>query len=436
MENRNSNEIAAHPVKTPSSSTPSRILTVLLLLAGFAGSANANTTDPSDLSADDERYQKLEAKVDILTEEVLLLRSGDLSSPIGASVSGLGAAASRVFGAQGLSLGGYGEGIYNNFRSGGVTDQADFLRAILYVGYKFNSTWVLNTEIEIEHADEIFLEFAALDYLYREELNFRAGLVLIPMGFLNEQHEPTSFYPVRRTDIESFILPSTWRENGVGIYGECDQFAYRAYVVNGFDGQNFRAQDGLRKGRQKGSKAKANDLAGVARLDYIGLPGFLIGGSYYVGHSAQDVDGINGKVSIMEAHAEVNYRGFRGRALWADAEVEDVAALATANGAMPAVGDVIGQNLQGGYLEGSFDVFSLTEREDHLTPFIRWESYDLQRNTPMGFMATGAFDVRVTTVGLAWQPNKNLILKADFQNYDSLDHSHPNQFNLGMGYIF
>ena len=405
----------------------------------LAGSTAANTNGKPDTSADDEaRFEALESKVDILTEEIQRLQSGDLSSPLGESFSGLGQAASRVFGSgNGLSLGGYGEGFYQNFRSGSATDQADFLRAILYVGYKFDENWVLNTEIEIEHADEIFLEFAALDYLYQEALNFRAGLVLIPMGFLNEQHEPTSFYPVRRTDIESFILPSTWRENGIGVYGDCDYFSYRAFVVNGFDGQKFRPMDGLRAGRQKGSKTKANDLAGVVRLDFTGLDWCTVGGSYYTGHSAQDVAGINGKVSIMEAHAEVNLGGFRGRALWANADVDDVVALRTAGlGAAPAVGDVIGRNLQGGYLEGSFDVFSLTERDDHLTPFLRHESYDLQRDTPSGFMATGMFDVRVTTVGVAYQPNPNLIFKADFQNYDSLDHSRANQFNLGMGYIF
>ena len=175
----------------------------------------------------------------------------------------------------------------------------------------------------------------------------------------------------------------------------------------------------------------------MVRLDFTGVENLLLGGSYYIGHSAQDVDGINGKVEIMEAHAEINLGGFRGRALWADAQVDDVVALRTAGlGAAPGATDVIGRNLQGGYLEGSFDLFSLLDRDDHLTPFLRHESYDLQRDRPNGFTATGMFDVRVTTVGLAYQPNPNLIFKADFQNYDSLDHSRPNQFNLGMGYIF
>jgi len=417
----------------------SKSLLPLALATLLAGTTAAKTNGEPDESADDEaRFEALESKVDILTEEILRLQGGDLSGPLGHSHSGLGRAASRVFGSSGgLSLGGYGEGLYQNFRSGSATDETDFLRAILYVGYKFDANWVFNSEIEIEHADSIFIEFAALDYLYEEALNFRAGTLLIPMGFLNEQHEPTSFYPVRRTDIETFILPSTWRENGIGVYGETDTIAYRAYVVNGFDGQDFRPMDGLRAGRQKASQAKANDLAGVVRLDFTGLDWITVGGSYYIGHSAQDVDGINGKVSIMEAHAEVNLGGFRGRALWANADVDDVVALRTAGlGAAPAIGDVIGRNLQGGYLEGSFDVFSLTERDDQLTPFLRYESYDLQRDMPSGFTATGMFDVRVTTVGLAYQPNANLILKADFQNYDSLDHSRANQFNLGMGYIF
>ncbi|MFT5286375.1 MAG: hypothetical protein ACI8TQ_002543 [Planctomycetota bacterium] len=414
-----------------------------LLTSTASANVNNNTSDDVDRLAD------LESKVEVLTEEIQRLQNSGLEGSLGESHSGLGAAASKVFDSDsGLSIGGYGEATYTNFRSGGAdrTDRADFLRAILYVGYKFDKNWVLNTEIEIEHADEIFLEFGALDYLHSDELNLRAGLLLLPMGFVNELHEPNTFHSVRRSDVESFIIPSTWRENGVGAYGTVGDFDYRTYVVNGFDGQKFEASNGLRSGRQKGSKAKADDFAGVVRIDWKGVPDLIVGGSYYVGHSAQDVEGINGKVEIMEAHVEWKHGGFYTRGLWASADVSDVAALAAAREAAkstpglltdPAVQDsVIGGNLQGGYIEAGFDVFTLTNRVGSLTPFVRLESYDLQRDPVAGFFVSGQNDVRVATMGCSWQPNANLIFKADWQNYDARTHDAPNQFNLSMGYIF
>ena len=135
------------------------------------------------------------------------------------------------------------------------------------------------------------VEFAALDYLYHPALNFRAGLVLVPMGFVNEVHEPPFFLGTQRPTPERAIIPSTWRENGVGIYGELGEgrLQYRAYAVNGFDASGFTSS-GLRGGRQKGSRAKANDLGFVGRVDFEPLAGWLVGGSYYRGDSGQDQD--------------------------------------------------------------------------------------------------------------------------------------------------
>ena len=408
--------------------------------ATTSGSEATGTASPAEMPNEmpDERYDELERKIDILAQEIERLSHGEVAPQVGESYGGLGPAASKVFGAAGgLSIGGYGEFLYQNFRSSGKADSADALRAILYFGYKFSDRWVLNTEIEIEHADEVFLEFATLDYLWRDALKFRVGLLLIPMGFINELHEPTTFLSARRPDVESFILPSTWRENGVGIWGECEEtgLEYRAYFVNGFNGEGFKASNGLRGGRQKGSKALASDWAGVARLDYTGVDGLLVGSSYYFGHSGQEsAASVNGKTRIFEAHAEWKRGGFHSRALYTQANVNDSAALATASGL--AAPDAIGEELEGGYVEFGYDVLARCSSDQSLTPFIRWEGYDLQKNVPAPFVESGSRDVRVTTVGLAWAPFTNVIFKADFQNYNSAAHDGINQFNLAMGYIF
>ena len=108
---------------------------------------------------------------------------------------------------------------------------------------------VFNSEIEIEHADEIFLEFATLDFLWKDWVNARAGLMLLPIGFLNEIHEPPFFFGVNRPDVERNIIPSTWRENGVGLFGSWDDLVhYKLYVVNGLNAAGFTSS-GLRGGR-------------------------------------------------------------------------------------------------------------------------------------------------------------------------------------------
>jgi len=154
---------------------------------------------------------------------------------------------------QGVSIGGYGEFLYQNFdRSledgtpSGETDSADLVRLVLYTGYKFNDRILFNSEIEYEHATtgegdeekgEVSVEFAYLDFLFGERMGVRSGLVLVPVGFLNELHEPPIYLGARRPEVEKNILPSTWRANGAGIHGEFGSgLSYRAYVTESFRG--------------------------------------------------------------------------------------------------------------------------------------------------------------------------------------------------------
>ena len=411
---------------------------MILRARGILGPALVLVLAPPLLATDgdDERVSELERKVEILAEELERLRMGEVSPPLGDRHSGLGPAASKIYSiAEGLSIGGYGEALYQNSTGDSKSDELDFLRAILYVGYRFTDQWILNTEIEIEHADEIFLEFATLDYLHRRELNFRAGLVLLPMGFLNELHEPTTFYSARRPDVETFILPSTWRENGVGIFGECEDFSYRLYVTNGFDGTDFKSSSGLRGGRQKGSKTEADDFAAVGRVDYAGFEGVTVGGSLYHGDSGQDA-GVDGTVTIAETHAELSTRGLRVRGLVTVAEVDDVVGLAAA-AATPLVGaEAIGEKLTGFYAEVGYDLLANTDSEQNLIPFVRYEKYDLQRDVPTPFVNNGDRDVDLVTFGIAWQPMANVIFKIDYQDYETKGATIPDQLNIAAGYVF
>ena len=398
---------------------------------------------------DDERFDKLEAenlelkrRIDAVAGELERFSFGSIAPPVGDSQYGLGPAASKVYGQEsGLSIGGYGELIYQNYAGSSKSDTFDLQRAIMYLGYKFDEKWVFNSEIEWEHAStsesgSVSVEFAYLDYLNSPELNFRVGLVLIPMGFINELHEPTTFLSANRPMTERLIIPSTWRENGVGVFGGVGDISYRTYVVSGLDAAGFTA-GGLRGGRQKGSKALTEDFAWVGRLDYTPKPGVTFGASAYYGDSGQDqtlAGGTLGDTSTMiyEAHAEIRTRGFHFRALGAMANLNDVREL---NNALGLAGtDSVGNELEGYYGELGFDVLTLLDEgsEQSLTPFVRYEAYDTQASVPRGFASSPTRDDELVTFGINWKPISQIVFKLDFADADQgLD-----QWNAAVGYVF
>jgi hypothetical protein len=393
------------------------------------------------------RLAELERRLEILAEEIEKMRIGEAAAAADESDYGLGPAASKIYRTErGLSIGGYGELLYQRFdderdngTASGRTDEFDLLRGILYFGYKWNDRWLFNTEIEYEHAGEaISLEFAYLDYLWRPEANVRAGLVLIPMGFINELHEPTVFLGANRPQIERVIIPSTWRENGFGLFGEAGPVAYRTYIVNGFDARGFTA-GGLRGGRQNGGQSKAEDFAWVGRLDFTGVPGLLVGGSAYVGNSGQDLTAPGGGsvdvgTTLLEAHLEWRWRGLELRALGVQADLDDVTAL---NAALGLTGNQsVGETLKGHYLQLGYDVLAGRGSERALIPYVRWEAFNTQDEVPAGFRANPANDIEILTAGFAFKPIEQLIFKVDYQDVDNEAGTGIDQFNALLGYVF
>jgi hypothetical protein len=400
----------------------------------------------------EDRLTEIERRLEILAEEMEDLKVGEAAVKVSRdrTISGLGPAASKVYQKdQGVSVGGYGEALLEFFddsrddgSESGSVDRFDFLRAVVYFGYKFSDRWIFNSEIEFEHAStseggSASVEFAYLDYLYRDELNMRVGLVLLPMGWLNELHEPTVYLGAVRPRTENRIIPTTWRENGIGAYGALGGFDYRTYVVNGLDASGFSAK-GLRGGRQKGAKTKAEDFAWVGRLDFTGAPGLTAGLAGYFGGSGQDLEDASGQsipvgTSILDLHVEYRYHGLELRGLWVRAELDDVARL---NEALGYEGNQsVGETLEGGYLQAGYDVLA-GRGKSSLTPYLRWEQINTQQEVPHGWSANPANDEELLTLGLAYQPIEQLTFKAEYQNIDNEAGTGVDQFNLSMGYIF
>ncbi|MGH7287071.1 MAG: hypothetical protein ACREI8_03535 [Myxococcota bacterium] len=415
-----------------------------------------------ELRQRDDTIAELVRKVNVLTEEVSDLRTQVVvpEEEELKSIYGYGPAASRVYGmSRGLSIGGYGEANYFNELSGSdedAPDRADALRTVLYFGYKFSESIVFNSEIEFEHATtedpnngegpgSVSVEFAALDFLWKPELNARAGLLLIPMGFLNEVHEPPFFYGVRRPEVERVILPSTWRENGVGVFGNLGETVeYRAYLVNGFYAQNFD-DGGIRDGRQNGDQALAEDIGFTTRVDWTPdlAPGLLLGGSFYLGNSGQDQDdtttGIelpDSRLTIFEGHAQYREGPFHARGLFAWTHLSNAEDLNLALGS--PLDAPVADEMLGGYAEVAYDVWPwlFGGEEKALEPFVRVEYVDTQYDVPSGFSANEAQSFWQYEAGWNFYPHENVVLKLEYLNRNPKSGSSSDEVGVGVGFAF
>lgn len=395
---------------------------------------------------------ELERRIDLLAREIEKLRTGGATdeTPL-VGEKGLGPAAATVYRKdRGVAIGGYGEALYTNSardrqdgQPSGKIDEFDYLRAVFYVGYKFSDSILFNSEIELEHAStgksgSVSVEFAYLEFQTRPEIGLRAGMLLMPVGFINELHEPPIFHGARRPEVERAVIPTTWRENGAGLFGAAGPFEYRSYFVVGLLSEGFTAA-GIRGGRQKGSKSKAEDFALTGRLDFVGVPGLLLGGSFYSGNSGQGAvvagQALGGRVTLFDLHGQYEYRGLQLRGLWTRSTISDVPLINQQN---DLTGDESVGELQGGwYAEAAFDLMSLKPKGRwSLTPFFRYEQIDTQTEVPAGWDSNPATGQRVVTAGIEVKPIPQVVFKLDYQLVENDARTGVNRLNIAMGYLF
>ncbi|HET7604255.1 MAG TPA: hypothetical protein VFK36_14615 [Gemmatimonadales bacterium] len=414
------------------------------------------TLTPAVLSAqqhDSTAIAELRQRLDAVTRELERMELQRSDVPLADTMqSGLAPAASKVYRVrQGVSLGGYGEMLYQNFAgttqagdAAGQSDRLDALRAVVYVGYRFSDHWLFNSEIEFEHANtedggEAALEFGYLEYRPAPEFGVRAGLLLAPMGLLNEMHEPTTWLGATRPLTETYLIPSTWRENGIGIVGDHGIVSYRAYAMAGLKGvTGYSADEGLREGRQGGSKSLAENFGVVGRVDVTPQPGLMLGGSGFIGNSGQGtVDGegaLHARTSIIEGHVQYRARGLDLRALGALASVDDAARI---NALQGLTGDAsIGSRLTGWYVQGGYDLLHSSRTAAAVLPYVRYEQVNTQQEVPEGFAADPANDRQAISLGVMWKPISMVAVKGEYQiNRNDAD-TGVNRVNLAVGYLF
>ena len=400
----------------------------------------------------DEKTSTLAGEIERTRLGQVLPEKADLKSEWG-----LGPAASSVYNVKrGLSLAGYAELNYRNFVSdeGSNKDQADALRLVTYAGYKFSDSIIFNSEIEFEHGTtsgiggtsgesegSVSVEFAYLDFLLNRGVNARAGLLLIPMGFINEIHEPPYFHGVVRPEVEQVIIPTTWREMGAGLFGEFDAagtLAYRTYLVNGLRASRF-SEGGIRDSRQNGNRALFEDVAWTGRLDYApaAVDGLLLGGSFFVGNSGQDEvfaeETPDVLTTLLSTHAQYRYGQLELRALGAWGSIEDADVVSA------EVESTVPEDFSGWYAEAAYDVLPhfVSGTKQYLAPFFRYENLDTQEEVPSGFARNDSRERTVYTAGLTYKPLHNVALKLDYRNIETEGEDEAaDEVALGLGFAF
>ena len=385
-----------------------KLLTLLLTVA-IMGSMQAS------------EYSDLEAKIDALIEEVESLKSSKTDKKL-SSYFGMGDAASRVYNSEDkFSIGGYGHTDYVN-KQGQDSDTIDNYRAIMYLGYSFSDNIKFQSEVEFEHANSLAVEFAALDFIVSNTLNFRAGNFIIPVGNVNLRHEPTLFLNVSRPETERQIIPSTWHDNGLMVYGKVGNFEYQFATVASMDANNSATIRGM---RQAANKSRANDMALTARLTYKPMQGLDVIISGFTGETDQGDANIQGAaVTITEAHILYNRNNVNFTALYAQTKTDSADKIAIAH-AGDAASETSGYYVTLGYKLGKW------------TPFVHVESYD---KFGAGFDSTGTAttDNQVTDVtafGFNYRPHKQVVVKADYMDQEVAGVS-DDRFSMGVGYIF
>jgi len=359
-----------------------------------------------------------------------------------------------------LLIGGYGEVHYNqplnsNTLSNG---QLDVHRVVLLFGYKFNKRTQFITEIEIEHVKEAYIEQAFLQYKIHDYINFRGGLLLIPMGIINEFHEPTTFNGVERPLVDKYISPTTWREIGFGLSGNIFPYSikYQAYVVNGFNGYDgdphLDGKNGLRKGRQKGAESYISSPNFTAKVQYYGLRGLNIGLSGYFGKTQSrlyngiektddaallSADSSVVNISMLGLDARYSIKGFQFRGQYYYTSLSNTDQYNSFTNDDGTLND-LGSSMTGYYIEAAYNVFRPCEKlKTELIPFVRYEEFNTHNTVENNIVKNKAYNNSIITTGLTWKPAKGAVLKADMQFYKSeLESKYSKVFNLGFGVMF
>ena len=341
--------------------------------------------------------------------------------------------AEKIIGSnQGLHIGGYGQIDYNKQINDELNHNAtlDVHRLVTFFGYNFNEKTSFISEIEMEHVKEVYVEQAFLSHSIKNNLTVNAGLMLIPMGIQNLYHEPPTFNGVERTNVDKYIVPTTWREMGVSVNGRMmdNTLSYELMLVNGFNGYDgagvFSGSSGLRSGRQKAAKSYMTSPDFASRFSYLGIPNLNLGFSTYLGESESsaynglDLSDENSVMSADSTIIGINMIGIDGRYQQGALQLRGqyvVADLSNTNQYNIFTGKDLGSKMMGYYAEAGYNLLSKKETNDELIAFVRYENYNTHKEVEDNITINSNYDRKDVILGLGWKLTKGAMFKVDYQ---------------------
>lgn len=354
----------------------------------------------------DKKLQVTEVKVEATADAVDKVSTGNL--------------AKAAEWASKTSVGGYGEHHFNHFKNK-EGDQVDAHRFVLFFGHQFNEKVRFFSEFELEHGlveggddspGEVELEQAYIEWDYAEKHSAVLGQYLVPVGIINETHEPDTFYGTERNVIENKILPATWWETGVMSHGELmPGLSYNAAIHSGL---MIEDEGVVRGGRQKSAKATAEDLAFTGRLKYTGVKGLELAATYQ--HQQDVTQGTSAgenDATLLEAHIRYQLAGLTLTGLWAEWDIDG------------AGFELNGTDKQEGwYVEASYKILP------NLGVFVRQNEYDNQAGNSVD-TEVDQFDI-----GVNYWLVDNVVIKLDYSDEDKANGQGSDSVNLGLGWSF
>ena len=354
--------------------------------------------------------------------------------------------------ANATTLWGYGEMNYNHPTARAADAQADLRRAVIGFSHAFDEATHVYGELEWEHAvasaddaGETEVEQLYIEHALAPAYGVRAGLMLVPLGLLNEHHEPTQYFGVERNFVETAIIPSTWREGGVAMYGNTDfGLSWNAGIGTGPDLGKWDPASGEGRESPLGSihqelqLARARDPSLFAALNWTAIPGLNVGGGAFAGKIGQGADfaGKDARLLLGEVHARWQTGPFDFSALYARGTISDTQAL---NLTFAGESTPVPKAFWGGYAQGAWR--ALAWGESNLTPFVRYEQFNTgaaYAEQPLGVSTPALPTEKVWTAGINYYLNPNVVFKFDYQDFnrDDAELGYGNRFNLGIGYQF
>lgn len=359
-----------------------------------------------------------------------------------------------------LVIGGYGEAHFNQTLDGSVRNNGklDVHRIVMLFGYNFNEKTQFVTELEFEHVSEVYVEQAFLQHKINNALSFRGGLMLVPMGIINEYHEPTTFNGVERPLIDNVIAPTTWREIGFGITGNIlpASLKYQAYVLTGFNGYDGAAKingkDGFRKGRQKGAESYISSPNLAGKIEYYGIRGLNLGLSGYFGNTQSTlyngVDKTNDAamakadssvvgLSMVGLDARYSINGLQLTGQFYYAGISNSEQYNKFTAASTGKLNDVGSAMIGYYVEAGYNVLRSVNTDLGLVPFVRYEFLDTHQSVDNSITKNLAYEKTAITTGLTLALAKGAVVKTDLQFVkNAATDTYTTTFNAGIGVMF